>query len=933
MVDGSGNVYCAGYTDGALSEANGTNGGSDAFVMKLDSSGVIQWVTQLGAVTKAPGAPGDANQGGDFCNGVSVDATGNVYCAGYTDGALSEANGGSGDAFVMKLDSSGTVQWVTQLGAVTKAPGAPGDANQGGDFCKGVSTDTLGNVYCAGNTDGALSEANGGRNDAFVMKLDSSGVIQWVTQLGAVTKAPGAPGDANQENDFCNGVSTDTLGNVYCAGNTDGALSEANGTNGGSDAFVMKLDSSGTVQWVTQLGAVTKAPGAPGDANQDSDFCNGVSVDATGNVYCAGFTKAALSEASGGDYDAFVMKLDSSGTVQWVTQLGAVTKAPGAPGDANQGEDVCNGVSVDATGNVYCAGYTDGALSEVNGGSYDAFVMKLNSSGVIQWVAQLGAVTTAPGAPRDANRRDDFCNGVSVDATGNVYCAGHTGGVLSEVNAGVRDAVVMKLNSNGAIQWVTQLGAVTKVPGVPAVYNRNDERCQSVSTDTLGNVYCAGYTDGTLTEANGGGKDAFVMKIDSSGTVQWVTQLGAVTKAPGAPGDANQGDDVCKGVSVDATGNVYCAGYTSGALSETNGGNYDAFVMKLNSSGVIQWVTQLGAVTMAPNAPVGANVGNDYCNGVSVDATGNVYCAGHTFGILSEAIGGRWNSDVFVMKLDSNGAIQWVTQLGAVTKAPGAPAGANAFSEVCNGVSVDATGNVYCAGQTSAKLSENSGGSYDAFVMKLDSSGVVQWLTQLGAVTKAPGAPVNANQGFDFCNGVSVDALGNVYCAGYTTGALSEANGAGGTSDAFVMKLNSSGVIQWVTQLGAVTMTPNAPVGANVGNDYCNGVSVDALGNVYCAGYTDGALSEANGAGGASDAFVMKLDSSGVVQWLTQLGAVTKAPGAPVNANQDFDFCNGVSVDATGNVYCAGHTGGVLSEANGGYYDAFILKLKPDGKF
>ena len=85
---------------------------------------------------------------------------GNVYCAGSTTGALGEeASGGNQDAFVMKLDSSGNLQWVTQLGGVTTATGGN---NSGSDSCKSVALDDLGNVYCAGSTTGALGEASGG---------------------------------------------------------------------------------------------------------------------------------------------------------------------------------------------------------------------------------------------------------------------------------------------------------------------------------------------------------------------------------------------------------------------------------------------------------------------------------------------------------------------------------------------------------------------------------------------------------------------------------------------------------------------------------------------------------------------------------------------------------------------------------------------------
>jgi hypothetical protein len=190
---------------------------------------------------------------------------------------------------------------------------------------------------------------------------------------------------------------------------------------------------------------------------------------------------------------------------------------------------------------------------------------------------------------------------------------------------------------------------------------------------------------------------------------------------------------------------------------------------------------------------------------------------------------------------------------------------------------------------------------------------------------------VGANQGADLCNGVAVDGSGNVYCAGYTTGDFREPNA--GAGDALVLKLNAAGTVQWAAQLGTLTKPAGAPGIANQGDDRCMGVAVDASGNVYCSGWTDTGVSEANGGFGFEDSMVMKFNSSGTLQWVTQFGAVTKAPGAPALANRDDDQCNGVAVDGSGNVYCAGTVAGILGEVAGGSYDAFVLKLTTSGGF
>ena len=82
-----------------------------------------------------------------------------------------------------------------------------------------------------------------------------------------------------------------------------------------------------------------------------------------------------MGEASGGEYDAFVLKLASVGSILKLTQLGASTAASGG---SNSGNDYCRRAAVDVNGNVYCAGYTDGALAETNSGDTDVFVMRLS---------------------------------------------------------------------------------------------------------------------------------------------------------------------------------------------------------------------------------------------------------------------------------------------------------------------------------------------------------------------------------------------------------------------------------------------------------------------------------------------------------------------------------------------------------------------------
>ena len=112
--------------------------------------------------------------------------------------------------------------------------------------------------------------------------------------------------------------------------------------------------------------------------------------------------------------------------------------------------------------------------------------------------------------------------------------------------------------------------------GTKQLGTSGEDVANGVATDSSGNVYVTGYTQGGLDGTNAGGSDLFVVKYNSSGTKQWTKQLGT------------SGIDSTNGVATDSSGNVYVAGVTSGGLDGTNAGSYDLFVVKYNSDGVKQ---------------------------------------------------------------------------------------------------------------------------------------------------------------------------------------------------------------------------------------------------------------------------------------------------------------------------------------------------------
>ena len=223
-------------------------------------------------------------------------------------------------------------------------------ARSSNDYAYGVATDSSGNVYVAGGTNGGLDgNTNAGNTDLFVVKYNSSGTKQWTRQLGSSSR------------DSANGVATDSSGNVYVTGMTNGGLDGCKNA-GIEDLFVVKYNSSGTKQWTNQLGSSSR------------DSANDVATDSSGNIYVTGTTYWELDgNTSAGKADLFVVKYNSSGTKQWTKQNGT------------DRYDEARGVATDSSGNVYVVGYTYGGLDgNTNTGGSDLFVVKYNSSGTKQ---------------------------------------------------------------------------------------------------------------------------------------------------------------------------------------------------------------------------------------------------------------------------------------------------------------------------------------------------------------------------------------------------------------------------------------------------------------------------------------------------------------------------------------------------------------------
>jgi len=470
----------------------------------------------------------------------------------------------------------------------------------------------------------------------------------------------------------------------------------------------------------------------------DFNYASGIAVDGSGNTYITGYTTSTdfpvlggvQSTFSGGScdtevnttpcFDVFVAKLDPQGSgLLYSTYLGGT------------GDDYGIRIAVDAAGEAYVAGFTDSLdfptasafQSSPGGGTcgtttypspcFDAFVAKLSASGSsLIYSSYLGGTG------------DDFASDIAVDSSGNTYVAGLTsaanfpttyGALQTSFGGGPFDGFVAKIDAAGTARvYSTYLGG------------SGEDHVAAIALDASDNAYLTGQTNSANFPTQGGFEpsytatmcgsalnsfpcfEAFVSKLNSAGTALiYSSYLGGTAASYG------------NGIALDSSSNAYVAGWTTSkdfpvtpsAYETAYAGSDEVFVAKVTPAGdALAYATYLG------------DTNPDVANAIGVDASGNAYIVGYTYGggfpvvsPLQMNSGGFY--DAIVTELNASGsALVYSTYLGGTG------------DEYANDVALDAFGNLYVAGDTfsvdfpttpSAFTTAYTGGSHDAWVAKI----------------------------------------------------------------------------------------------------------------------------------------------------------------------------------------------------------------------
>lgn len=443
-----------------------------------------------------------------------------------------------------------------------------------------------------------------------------------------------------------------------------------------------------------------------GGTNQDRP--SSLFVDNLGNIYSTGYFQGTVdfdpgvgvvNLTSNGNSDIFIQKLDPNGNFLWVKQMGGT------------GYDAANDIAIDANGNIYTTGYFEqnvdfdpgAGTTNVYSANSQIFILKLDSNGDFLWVKEFGSSLS-----------EDRGVSISIDNNENVITTGYFretsdfdpgSGVMNITSNGDQDIFVQKLDPNGNFIWAKSIGDI------------GTENAYSVEADISGNIYLAGYFEGTVdfdtgigafSVSSAGGEDAFILKLDQNGNLIWVNSMGGA------------GTDISTSFSIGNSGNIYVAGYFEGTVdfdpgsainNMSSNGGMDYFIQKIDNNGEFLQVNTIGGA------------GNDRLISVSLDLNENIYLTGVFIGTVDfdpstnvESLVSNGSADISIQKLTNSGDLVWVKSFGGV----GADYG--------NKIYVDQNNNVFTTGSfnntvdfdpSAGSLNLTSNGNSDIFIQKL----------------------------------------------------------------------------------------------------------------------------------------------------------------------------------------------------------------------
>lgn len=797
-LDGSSLIAGNSFSPISGDKTEGSYGGNDFWVLNLDNSGNIVWQKTYGGL------------GNEYIKTAKKTLDGGYILGGYSSsgvsGNKSEANFGGSDYWVVKINSTGSIEWQKSYGGDTDDfLTAIVECNEGGYMIAG---------YSSSNNSGNKTTVSLGDFDYWVIKIDNLGNVIWQNSYGgtgsdmlttiattptnsyilgghstsgiSTDKSEGGYGafdfwvvEINNDGDIIwnntvGGSSTENLNamvivqdGIIIGGNSlSGISGEKSDTNRGlNDYWIVKLSFEGNLLWDNTFGG------------NNSDYLYSICQSSSGSIVLCGYSNSVISgdktvDNFGFINDVWLIRVNSSGELLTQTVVGGTSFDYLYAATVIEGESLLLGASSSSG--------ISGLKSEGSNGTFDYWIIKTNlcwgtevcnglddncdglideellfypfyfdgdsdgfgdsDSAILNCMLPVGFVENAldcddsnelvfPNAEENYDGVDNDCDGgidnykfeldwskcilgndldiitsINLNQDGSYIVGGYS---TSEIGSDKtvetfpiysNDFWILKLSETGAIIWQKSIG------GADA-----DMLTVIKPTSDDGYIVC-GYSNspvsGNKNEANLGEMDYWILKLNSVGDIVWQNTLGG------------SGNDYAMDIVESNDGTFIVGGYSnsniSGDKSMMSFGEYDYWVVKLSASGVLLNQSQFGGA------------GDDELSSIKVDADNNFYLTGSS---ESNITGNKESAskglfDYWVIKLDLSLSQIWQKSYG----------GNN--NDYCSSLDNTDDGGVILGGYSVSPISgdktENTHGSYDYWIIKLDSFGNITWQNDIG---------------------------------------------------------------------------------------------------------------------------------------------------------------------------------------------------------
>lgn len=733
-------------------------------------------------------------------------------------------------------------------------------------------------------------------NDLWIIKLNSSGSIEWQNTIGG------------NDEDYLTTIRQTSDGGYIVAAQTQSGISgdKTEAAIGLTDFWVLKLNATGSIEWQNTIGGI------------DHDYLEDIQQTSDGGYICGGWSFSGISgdktEFNIGSEDYWVVKLNSIGSVIWQNTIGGSSY------------DQLHSVKQTPDGGYILAGVSGsdagGDKTEGSHGAADIWVVKLNSTGGIVWQNTIGASS------------GESIEEISLTTDGGyILGAGSISGVSgdkTEANIGGNDLWVIKLNETGNIIWQNSIGG-TDADLLISIK-------QTIDKGYL--IGCETYSDvsGDKCTPITGSRDIWILKLDSIGIIEWQNELGGIEyETISNAQETSDGGYIIGGSSnSDISGNK----------AEINLGSYDYWVIKLGGSPCsvtppisygIEWQNTIGGlgdelIYSVDKTPDGGFIlGGSSTSGVSIDKStvnfgvedywvvkldecGNKiwdksyggaqsdvldvvkttsdggfilggYSSSGMSGNKSEPLIG--GTDIWVIKINSNGDILWQNTIGGTS------------ADVLNSINETSDGGFIIGSQSTSNIngdkSEVCYGLNDYWIIKLNSSGNITWQNTI------------AGSSLEWIGDVSQTFDGGYILIGSSSSGISadktepNMDNPGGLThyDMWILKLNNTGGIEWQNTIGGDH------------NDWALSGAQCIDGGYYIGGFSQSPISDdiienPIGGSGNADYFLLKLNSTGAIDWQNMLGSASHDYGRYALETSDGGFIfageslsSGISGDKT----------------------------------